>query len=87
MPPLLQENGKMPVAYVGGANSLSWSFIGIPCKPSYSASFSPLIFPTTLSFSNLSLYLQSNKFFPRTPILSPLRAGPQQGVTESNKIP
>ena len=57
MPPLLRENGKMPVAYVGGANSLSWSFIGIPRKPSYSASFSPLIFPTTLSISNLSLYL------------------------------
>ena len=31
--------------------------IGIPRKPSYSASFSPLIFPTTLSVSNLSLYL------------------------------
>ena len=44
MPPLLQENGKTPVAYVDGANSLSWSFIGIPRKPSYSASFSPLIF-------------------------------------------
>ena len=52
---------------------MSWSFIGIPCKPSYSASFSPLIFPTTLSFSNLSLYLQSNKFFPRMSIPSPLR--------------
>ena len=42
---------------VDGVNSLSWSFIGIPHKPSYSASFSPLIFPTTLSVSNLSLYL------------------------------
>ena len=48
---------------------MSWSFVGIPLKPSYSASFSPLIFPTTLSFSNLSL----NKFFPRTLILSPLQ--------------
>ena len=57
MPPILWENGKMPVAYVGGANSLSWSFIGIPRKPSYSASFSPLIFLTTLSVFNLSLYL------------------------------
>ena len=25
---------------VDGVNSLSWSFIGIPCKPSYSAFFS-----------------------------------------------
>ena len=29
---------------VDGANSLSWNFIGIPCKPSYSASFSLLVF-------------------------------------------
>ena len=29
---------------VDGANSLSWNFIGIPHKPSYSASFSLLIF-------------------------------------------
>ena len=57
MPPLLRENGKMPVAYVGGASFLFRSFIGIPRKPSYSASFSPLIFPITLSVSNLSLYL------------------------------
>ena len=56
MPPLLGENRKTPVAYVGGANSLSWSFIDIPRKPSYSASISPLIFPTTLFLSNLSLY-------------------------------
>ena len=56
MPPLLWENGKTPVAYVGGANSLSWSFIGIPHKPSYSASFSPLIF--LLHYSSLiSLYI------------------------------
>ena len=39
MSPLLRENGKMPAAYIGGANSLSWSFIGFSCKPSYSASF------------------------------------------------
>ena len=44
MPPLLRENGKTPVACVDGANSLSWSFIGIPRKPSYSASFSLLLF-------------------------------------------
>ena len=29
---------------VDGTNSLSWNFIGIPHKPSYSASFSLLIF-------------------------------------------
>ena len=56
MSPLLQENGKMPVAYVGGANSLSWSFIGIPRKPSYSASFSPLILLLHYSFL-ISLYI------------------------------
>ena len=39
MSPLLQENGRTPVAYVGDANSLSWSFIGFPRKPNYSASF------------------------------------------------
>ena len=37
--PLLRETRKTPVAYVGGANSLSRSFIGSPRKPSYSASF------------------------------------------------
>ena len=42
---------------VDGANLLSWGFISFLCKPSYSASFSPPIFPTTLSISNLSLYL------------------------------
>ena len=35
-PPLFKQ---APVAYVGGENSLSWSFIGFPRKPSYSASF------------------------------------------------
>ena len=55
MSPLLQENGKMPVAYVGGANSLSWSFIAIQHKPSYSAYFSPLIFLLHYSFLT-SLY-------------------------------
>ena len=29
---------------IDGANSLSWNFIGIPHKPSYSASFSLLLF-------------------------------------------
>ena len=55
---------------------LEFYFYGIPRKPSYSASFSPLI------FQSLSIL---NKFFPRTPILSPplnypgsTRAGPHQ---------
>ena len=55
MSPLLWENGKIPVAYVGGANSSSWSFTGISRKPSYSASFSPLIFLLHYSFL-ISLY-------------------------------
>ena len=45
-----------PVAYVGGANSLSRSFIGFPREPSYSASFSPLIFLLHYSFL-ISLYI------------------------------
>ena len=44
MPPLLRENRKTLVAYVGGASILSRSFIGIPRKPNYSASFSLLLF-------------------------------------------
>ena len=56
MPPLLRENGKTPVAYVGAANLLSQGFIGIPRKPSYSASFSPLIFLLHYSFL-ISLYI------------------------------
>ena len=42
--PLLWENGRMPAASVSGANFLSWSFIGLPRKPSYSASFLHWIF-------------------------------------------
>ena len=56
MPPLLREYGKTPVAYVGGASFLSQSFIGIPRKPSYSASFSPLIF-LVHDFFLISLYI------------------------------
>ena len=36
---LLWENGRTPAAYVSGANFLSWSFIGLLRKPSYSVSF------------------------------------------------
>ena len=42
--PLLRENGRTPAAYVSGASFLSWSFIGFPHKPSYSASFLHWIF-------------------------------------------
>ena len=63
----------MPVAYVGGANSLSWSFIGIPCKPSYSASFSPLVFSYyTISFESPSISL-IKQLIPRMLTPSPLR--------------
>ena len=55
MPPLLWENGKTPVAYVGGASFSSQSFIGIPRKPIYPASFSPLISLLHYSFL-ISLY-------------------------------
>ena len=70
MPPLLRENGKTPVAYVGGANSLSLSFIGVPCKPSYSASFSPLIFLLHYFFL-ISLYV-FKQLIPRMLTPSPL---------------
>ena len=54
-PPLFKW---VPMAYVDGANSLSWSFIGILLKPSYLASFSPLIF--LLHYSSLiSLYISN----------------------------
>ena len=49
-----RENGRTPAAYVSGANFLSWNFIGLPCKPSYSASFlhwiSSLSYPFSASF-------------------------------------
>ena len=38
------SSGTGGPTYVDGANSLSWNFIGIPRKPSYSASFSLLLF-------------------------------------------
>ena len=53
--PLLRENGRMPAAYVGDANSLFWNFISFPRKPSYSVS--SLNFFTELSLFNHSLYL------------------------------
>ena len=53
--PLLRENGRTPAAYVSGANFLSLSCIGLPRKPSYSASF--LNFLTELSSFYYSLHL------------------------------
>ena len=56
MSPVLQENGRMPAAYVGGANSLAWNFIGFPRKPSSSASF--LHWISSLSYPYLiTLYI------------------------------
>ena len=53
---LLQENERMPVAYVGDVNSLPWNFISFPHKPSYSASFLHWIF--SLSYPYLiTLYI------------------------------
>ena len=57
------KEGHLPLfkraleAYVDGANLLSRGFIGFPCKPSYSASFSPLIF--LLHYLNKSLLTDS----------------------------
>ena len=52
-PPLFK---RALVAYVDGANSLSWSFIGFECKPNYAASFSPLIFLLHYSFLMTQLF-------------------------------
>ena len=54
--PLLWENGRMPAASVSGANFLSWSFIGLPRKPSYSASFLHWIFLLSYPHS-ITLYI------------------------------
>ena len=44
MSSLLREDGRSPVAYISGASFLSWIFICLPRKPSYSASFLHWIF-------------------------------------------
>ena len=54
--PLLQENGRTPAAYISGASFLSWSFIGFPRKPSYSASFLHWIFLLSYPHS-ITLYI------------------------------
>ena len=55
----------MPVAYVSGANFLCWSFIGLPCKPSYSASFLHWIFllsyPHSITLYIFDEYLNSHR--------------------------
>ena len=58
MPGLLRsDRGGLSVsspsgeAYVSGANFLSWSFIGLPRKPSYSASFLHWIFLLSYPYS------------------------------------
>ena len=56
MSPLLRENGRTPAAYVSSASFLSWSFIGLPCKPSYSASFLHWIFLLSCPHS-ITLYI------------------------------
>ena len=63
MSPFLRENGRTPVAYVSGANFLPWSFIGLPRKPSYSASFlhwiSLLSYPHSITLYIFDEYLNS----------------------------
>ena len=54
--PLLRENGRTPVAYISGASFLSWSFIGLLHKPSYSASFLHWIFLLSYPHS-ITLYI------------------------------
>ena len=68
--PLLRENGRTPAAYVGDANSLSWNFIGFPCKPSYSASF--LHWISLLSYPYLTTLYIFNSIVSWSPKPSPL---------------
>ena len=69
--PLLQENGRTPVAYIGDANSLSLGFIRFPRKPSYSASFLHWIF--LLSYPYLTTLYIFNSIISWSPTPSPLR--------------
>jgi len=48
----------MPASYVSGASFLSWSFIGLPRKPSYSASFLHWIFLLSYPHS-ITLYISA----------------------------
>ena len=41
---------RVPVAYIGGASSLSWDFIGFLCKSRNFSLFSPLFSPLHYSF-------------------------------------
>ena len=49
---------KDTCAYVSGASFLSWSFIGLPCKPNYSASFIHWIFLLSYPHS-ITLYISN----------------------------
>ena len=69
--PLLRENGRMPAAYVGDTNSLSWNFISFPHKPSYSASFLHWIF--SLSYPYLTTLYIFNSIISWLPKPSPLK--------------
>ena len=69
--PLLRENRRMPAAYIGGASSLSWNFIGFPCKPSYSASF--LHWISSLSYPHLTTLYIFNSILSWSLMPSPLQ--------------
>ena len=77
MSPLLRENGRTPVAYVSGTGFLSWSFMGLPRKPSYSASFLHWIFLLSYPYS-ITLYIFDeylNSHLSRPPFEHPGSAG------------
>ena len=80
MSPLLQENRRTPAAYVSGANFLSWSFIGLPQKPSYSASFLHWIFLLSYPHS-MTLYIFDEYLNSRwSRLVSPLNTLDQPGL-------
>ena len=78
----------MPVAYVRGASFLSWSFIGLPHKPSHSASFLHWIFllsyPHSITLYIFDEYLNSHQC--RLPFEYPgtAGAGPRQKIICKN---
>ena len=70
MSPLLRENSRTPVAYVGDVNSLFWNFISFPRKPGYSASFLHWVF--SLSYPYLTTLFILNSIRSWSPKPSPL---------------
>ena len=79
---------RAPAAYVSGANFLSWSFIGLPRKPSYSASFLHRIFllsyPHSITLYIFDKYVNSRRL--RLPFEYPGSAGAGPTSADSSLV-